>query len=413
VKTIFITSVFSSILVILFFISDKAIASENQSVENTQGESATETRAFPITLKELTDLQKNYKIEDYHFTEFNLDNKEELKAAYLKAGDIEAGGLGGEQNLDKAIYWFEQAAKLGLVDAMHRLGDFHQFNISKTRSKPGTALQWYTRAASKGYLPSIINLAAIAIRNGQYNDARMWLNTAVKKGDTDSMMTLADHYFLGLQPFPKDISKAVSYYKKAAENGHSIGQLRFGILLASGKVIEKDIISAYKWISLAAAEGHIKAAEYLTNTLIPKMSEQEISSAEVLIKEYKTKSKNLVTKSKYNPPVFSLEDFKKDFLAMDVQGINTTKPLTWIYYFTGYTDNSLVKSAAELEKIGFTPIGTYSDRTVGFYWLEVEQTFQHTPESLLEQVEQFQRFVKEKKLRSFEKLDLRYKKSDG
>jgi len=402
----------------LFFISDKAIASEKQSVENTKDESikdesAPETRAFPYTLNDLKQLQKNYKIEDYHFTEFNLDDNEQLKAAYLKAGDIEAGGLAGEQNLDKAIYWFEQAAKLGLVEAMHRLGDFHQFEVSKTHSKPGTALQWYTRAASKGYLPSIINLATIAISDGKYNDARMWLNTAVKNGDTDSMLTLADHYFLGLQPFPKDTSKAVSYYKQAAENGHSVGQLRFGILLASGKVVDKDVISAYKWISLAAADGHKKAAEYLTNNIIPKMSQQEITSAEALIKEYTTKSKNQVAKTIYNPPVFSLEDFKKDFFAMEVQNINTNKPLTWIYYFTGYTDSSLVKSAAELEKKGFTPIGTYSDRTVGFYWLEVEQTSQHTPESLLQQVEQLQHFAKETGLRSFEKLDLRYKKSDG
>jgi len=134
VKNIFIASVLTSIFVSLFFISDKAIASEKQSVENTKDESikdesAPETRAFPYTLNDLKQLQKNYKIEDYHFTEFNLDDNEQLKAAYLKAGDIEAGGLAGEQNLDKAIYWFEQAAKLGLVEAMHRLGDFHQFEV--------------------------------------------------------------------------------------------------------------------------------------------------------------------------------------------------------------------------------------------------------------------------------------------
>ncbi len=402
-KNVFIATILLSIIASLFFISDKAFASEKP---------AAESKPFPYTLKDSKQSTRNYKIEDYHFTELNLSDNDDLKIAYLKAGDIEAGGIEVEQNLHKAVFWFEQAAKLGLVEAMHRLGDFHQFNISNQLSKPHLALQWYTRAASKGYLPSIKNLSAIALAEGKYNDAKMWLNAAVKKGDTDSIVTLANHYFLGLKPFPKDLSKAVNYYEQAAEKGHYIAQLRLGILLATGKGLDKDVVSAFKWLSLSADNGHKQAEEYLTQNIIPNMSKEEITSAEALIKEYKTKSKMLTEKTAYQSPVFSLADFKKDFLAMESQNINVNKPITWIYYFTGYTDNSLVKSAVELEQQGFTPIGTYSDRTVGFYWLEVEHTFQHTPESLFEQVEKLQRFAMDKKLRSFEKLDLRYNKSN-
>ena len=109
----------------------------------------------------------------------------------------------------------------------------------------------------------------------------------------------------------------------------------------------------------------------------------------------------------YQPPAFSLEDFEKDFSHMKANDIDPQKPLTWIYYFTGYTQQSLVSAASHFTKIGFTPTGMYTDKTVNFYWLEVENKTAHTPKSLIEQVSNFQQIAKELKLRSLEKIDVK------
>ena len=60
----------------------------------------------------------------------------------------------------------------------------------------------------------------------------------------------------------KDDAAAVKWYRKAAEQGSSQGQLNLGVMFVSGRGVGRDLIEAYKYWSLAAAQGEKDAAGF-------------------------------------------------------------------------------------------------------------------------------------------------------
>ena len=61
---------------------------------------------------------------------------------------------------------------------------------------------------------------------------------------------------------------AVSYYRKAAEQGNVDGQFGLGTSYAGGEGVKKDLIEARKWITLAAKQGHIEAISVMADAYI-------------------------------------------------------------------------------------------------------------------------------------------------
>ena len=52
-----------------------------------------------------------------------------------------------------------------------------------------------------------------------------------------------------------DIAKAVSWYKKAAEEGDAFGMAHYGYALSAGEGCEKDEKEAMAWLIKAAMKG--------------------------------------------------------------------------------------------------------------------------------------------------------------
>jgi uncharacterized protein len=59
------------------------------------------------------------------------------------------------------------------------------------------------------------------------------------------------------------------------------GQYQLGFRYASGRGVPKDMVMAYKWLTIAAAHGHEQAIE-LKNMISERMSPGEINDAERL-----------------------------------------------------------------------------------------------------------------------------------
>jgi TPR repeat protein len=59
------------------------------------------------------------------------------------------------------------------------------------------------------------------------------------------------------------------------------GQYQLGFRYASGRGVPKDVVMAYKWLSIAAAHGHEQAIE-LKNMISERMTPEQVSSAERL-----------------------------------------------------------------------------------------------------------------------------------
>ena len=58
----------------------------------------------------------------------------------------------------------------------------------------------------------------------------------------------------------RDTVTAVKWLTKAANQGHSEAQYQLGKMCATGTGTLKDSVEAYCWFNLAAAQGHEKAA---------------------------------------------------------------------------------------------------------------------------------------------------------
>ena len=60
---------------------------------------------------------------------------------------------------------------------------------------------------------------------------------------------------------PQDYAEAVTWYRKAAEQGHSIAQYRLGFMYFEGQGVPRDHVEAAKWLRKAADQG-LAVAQY-------------------------------------------------------------------------------------------------------------------------------------------------------
>ena len=61
----------------------------------------------------------------------------------------------------------------------------------------------------------------------------------------------------------KDVTEAVKWYRKSAEQGDARAQSNLGIMYETGKGVSKDIAEAVKWYQKAAKQGYRDAQENL------------------------------------------------------------------------------------------------------------------------------------------------------
>lgn len=73
-----------------------------------------------------------------------------------------------------------------------------------------------------------------------------------KLPEADAALGLCYESGLGVEA---DISKAVRYYKKAAEKGNAFAMAHYGCALANGEGVRKNKKSAMEWLIKAAMKG--------------------------------------------------------------------------------------------------------------------------------------------------------------
>lgn len=104
-----------------------------------------------------------------------------------------------------------------------------------------------------------------AIRRGDYSTAlRLWKALA-EAGNSSAQLNLGLLYSLG-QGVPKDERKAVSWYRKAAEQGNAKAQhVLVGTMYDAGQGVSKDEQQAVSWYRKAAEQGYADAQVSLGN----------------------------------------------------------------------------------------------------------------------------------------------------
>jgi TPR repeat protein len=88
--------------------------------------------------------------------------------------------------------------------------------------------------------------------------------TAALFGDNTAIFALGEHY--EKQKNEANLETAISWYRKAAENGNSDAQIKMGYAYLTGRGVEKDYQKAMQWYSLAA-DREIAHAQYVLGYL--------------------------------------------------------------------------------------------------------------------------------------------------
>ncbi len=138
--------------------------------------------------------------------------------------------------------------------------------------------------------------------------ALKWFRKAAEQGHTLAQTILGAIYLWEGGGTPKDCAEAVRWYRRAAEQGYSNAQFSLGIMHQMGWGIPQDYVQAYKWFSLAASHSqngpdHARmvaaglAGKHKPEDSVNKREEIEteltldqIAEAKKLVSEWKPKS---------------------------------------------------------------------------------------------------------------------------
>ena len=125
-------------------------------------------------------------------------------------------------------------------------------------------------------------------------EAVTWYRKAGEQGYAAAQYLLGVMYDNG-QGVPQDYAAAVTWYRKAADQGEAKAQAILGIMYENGRGVPQDYVQAHKWYDLAAAhfprsdsESRVKAVKN-RDSVAPKMTPAQIAEAQRLAREWKPK----------------------------------------------------------------------------------------------------------------------------
>ena len=168
------------------------------------------------------------------------------------------------EEYDEALSHFLTAAEMGHTGAMEMI---YQCWLKDRVIEEEDAVKWLQKAAENGS-PYAANIVAIRIyaNNDEYDTAIDMLTKAAETGDSNSMYDLGNIYMYGkeydLESFKPwtgveiDEQKAVKWYIKAAEAGHSSSMRKLAECYHKGVGTEKNPELALYWYKKSAVTGN-------------------------------------------------------------------------------------------------------------------------------------------------------------
>ncbi len=176
-------------------------------------------------------------------------NASSAEAQYLKGYNFEYG-FGTAVNYQQAAYWYGQAADQGYAHAQYTLGRLYEGGVGVIREY-GQAKAWYQKAADQGYEP-----AKDALKRLLATDTPTASTTETTPTAPEDQYKVGDHYYYGVGGVKQDYQQAISWYRKAADQGYPAAQLKLGSIYEYGWGVDKDYDKARSWYQKAADQGN-------------------------------------------------------------------------------------------------------------------------------------------------------------
>jgi hypothetical protein len=178
--------------------------------------------------------------------------------AHWLIGRMFEQGYGTEVSLPKAAEAYRVAAEQQMPDAMADYARFLRFGFGGEKD-PEKARFFDQSAAELGVPVSQVRLAQAAENaDGQPQDfaaARSWYEKAAAQNDAEALMALGRFYDTGKGGIEIDRVKATEFYFKAARLGNTLAMNQVGLRYQHGIGMVSDAVAAVGWFSLAAQFG--------------------------------------------------------------------------------------------------------------------------------------------------------------
>ncbi len=155
---------------------------------------------------------------------------------------------------DKTYRELLPKAEAGDVEAQYLLGRWCYETGWGGEPTRKAALDWWRKAAEKGYAPAQALLGRYLAWNAKTsNEGFGWLHKAEVQGDRSAMYCLG--YFLqNGYGITKNEAEAFKWYVKAADKGHAIAQYLVGYMYQEGQVTAKDDAKAVEYLRKSAEQ---------------------------------------------------------------------------------------------------------------------------------------------------------------
>ncbi|MEH6626013.1 MAG: tetratricopeptide repeat protein [Motiliproteus sp.] len=195
--------------------------------------------------------------------------------ALFNLGILYDQGLGVEEDINQAIYYYEQAARGGSRSAAYQLGLIYRHD-KRIETNPRQAERWLTVAAHDGDEDAALLLKQMAgeapddpmfrvqrlLAEGEVETAVSELQQLAKSGNIRAVTRLAWLHESGLG-VEQDLDRAATLFRQAAEAGDAEAQYALAVMLMTGSGQTKDTKAAQEWLKKSAVQGHRSAKQAL------------------------------------------------------------------------------------------------------------------------------------------------------
>ena len=159
-----------------------------------------------------------------------------------------------------AELWLTQAADRGFAPAQYALGRYYQKQGGMLAVQ---ALGWFRKAADQSH-PKAVYRIALAYETGDCGvpvnkpRAAAWMRHAAQLGYPPAQYEIGRRGLFGQAPGIVP-GEAITWLDKAACQGHVRAQYGLAMCFAKGVGVERDLVRAWLWLSLAAEQDFPKA----------------------------------------------------------------------------------------------------------------------------------------------------------